>query len=84
MALSIKNPEVDRLARELARETGETMTDAILHALEDRLLRLRGRCGVPSVVDEVVAIQLRVAALTVLDDRSPDELLGYDADGLPA
>ncbi len=41
MGLNIKNEEVQRLARELAAETGETMTSAIQHALEERLERLK-------------------------------------------
>lgn len=44
MGMNIKNPEVQKLARQLADETGETMTSAIQHALEERLARLhRGR-----------------------------------------
>ncbi len=41
MALSIKTEEADRLARELSRLTGETMTDAITRAMRERLERLR-------------------------------------------
>lgn len=41
MALSIKAEEADRLARELSRLTGETMTDAITQAMRERLDRLR-------------------------------------------
>lgn len=41
MALSIKTDEADRLARELSRLTGETMTDAITQAMRERLERLR-------------------------------------------
>lgn len=41
MALSIKTEEADRLARELSRLTGETMTDAITQAMRERLERLR-------------------------------------------
>ena len=41
MALSIKTEEADRLARELSRMTGETMTDAITQAMRERLDRLR-------------------------------------------
>ena len=41
MALSIKTEEADRLARELSRLTGETMTDAITQAVRERLDRLR-------------------------------------------
>ncbi len=41
MGMNIKNPTVERLAKELAAETGETMTSAIQVALEERLERLR-------------------------------------------
>ncbi len=41
MALSIKTDEADRLARELSRLTGETMTEAITQAMRERLERLR-------------------------------------------
>ena len=41
MGMNIKNPTVERLAKELAAETGETMTSAIQKALEERLQRLR-------------------------------------------
>lgn len=43
MALSIKNEEADRLARALARLTGETMTQAVTQALRERLKRERAR-----------------------------------------
>lgn len=41
MALSIKTEEADRLARELAAVTGETMTEAVTTALRERLSRVR-------------------------------------------
>lgn len=40
MALSIKTEEADRLARELSRLTGESMTDAVTRAMRERLDRL--------------------------------------------
>lgn len=43
MARSIKNSEVDRLARELSDVTGETITEAIAHALKERLERETGK-----------------------------------------
>lgn len=43
MALSIKTAEADRLARELARLTGETMTEAVTRSLGERLDRVRRR-----------------------------------------
>jgi antitoxin VapB len=41
MALNIRNIEAERLATELARRTGETKTDAVIRALEDRLTRIK-------------------------------------------
>jgi antitoxin VapB len=82
VALSIKHPEADRLARELARETGEGLTEAVLAALRERLQRVKRRRG-PSLADELNEIARRTAAMPVLDPRSPDEILGYGSDGLP-
>ena len=43
MALNIKNAEVERLAAEVARLTGESKTEAIRRALDERRRRLKGR-----------------------------------------
>lgn len=82
MALSIRHPEADRLARELAACTGETLTEAVIEALRQRLKRERGRSTTRRLSDELRAIRKRCAALPLLDDRSPDEILGYDDNGL--
>lgn len=83
MALSIKNPEADRLARELAARTGEGLTEAVIVALEERLRRVRGKTTAPSIREELARIRERCTALPVLDERSPDEIIGYDENGLP-
>jgi antitoxin VapB len=83
MPLSIKHPEADRLARELAATTGETLTDAIINALRERLRRERGRTRGPRLREELRAIRERCAALPVLDPRDPDAILGYDEHGVP-
>ena len=41
MALSIKTEEADRLARALAKLTGQTITQAVTTALRERLARER-------------------------------------------
>lgn len=84
MALSIKHPEADRLARELAQRTGESITDAVLIALRERVKRLPQR-GSPSarIADELRAARERLARYPVIDSRTPDEILGYDESGLP-
>jgi len=83
LALSIKHPEADRLARELARSTGEGLTEAVIKALRERLARQRGRKAGRRLSEELRAIGERCAALPVLDERTPDEILGYDDRGLP-
>lgn len=83
MALSLKDPEADRLAREVARRTGETITGAIVVALRERLARLRVKPSRRRVSDALREIGERCAALPTLDDRSEDEILGYDENGLP-
>jgi antitoxin VapB len=83
MALSIKHEEADRLARELAATTGESLTVAVLNALRERLRRERGRSRGPRLRHELRAIRARCANLPVLDRRSADRILGYDKDGVP-
>jgi antitoxin VapB len=84
MALNIRNPEADALAAELARETGETKTEAVTQALRERLERVRQGRAPRSLVDKLNAIAKRSAALPALDDRTDDEILGYGPDGLPS
>ena len=81
MALSIKNPEAERLAKSLARETRQTVTQAVIVALREALLRKRGRRTAPDVTAAILQISERCAALPDLDTRSPDEILGYDEHG---
>ena len=66
MALSIKHDEADRLARALARETGESLTEAVVTALRERLSRVRRPRRAKRLHAEIQAIQQRVAALPVL------------------
>ncbi len=82
MAISIKNAEADRLARELAATTGESLTEAILQALRERLARqerARGR----GIAGRLERLGREFAQLEVIDARSADEILGYDSHGLP-
>lgn len=84
MALNIKNPEAERLARELAEATGENITQAVTQALREQLIRKTGRVRDLTLREDIRRIQERVARLPVLDDRSPDEIVGYDEHGMPA
>jgi len=83
MALSIKHPEADRLARELAAKTGESLTEAVVNALRERLDRHVGRKRPLRLRDELRAIRERCAKLPVVDNRTPDQIIGYDEHGLP-
>lgn len=84
MALSIKHPEADKLARQLAARTGETLTEVVVVALRERLARETGRARPDALSDELATIRHRCAALPVVDDRAADEIVGYDDRGLPA
>ncbi|MGA2403454.1 MAG: type II toxin-antitoxin system VapB family antitoxin [Syntrophobacteraceae bacterium] len=83
MALSIRNSRAEKLARQVAAETGETLTEAITLALEERLERLKGRRTAADVAEEIMKISLRCRELPELDRRGADEILGYDERGLP-
>lgn len=79
MVLSIKSAHADQLARELAKLTGETITEAVVTSLEARLALERLRHRERSLHDIVE----RFRQLPVLDERRTDEILGYDDYGLP-
>jgi antitoxin VapB len=84
MPLSIKDPEADRLARNLAQRTGESITQAVITALRERLAReQRTDENVENLLEDVMDIGRHCAALPLLDARSADEVMGYDEHGLP-
>ena len=82
MGLNIKNEEVHRLARQLADETGTSMTAAIGVALREKLARLERENGREGRIERLRAM---------LDELGPpppgltsDHSDLYDEDGLPA
>jgi antitoxin VapB len=81
MAISIKNDRAEKLARQVAAETGESLTEAVIHSLEERLERLKGRRSAPDLAEKLMAIGRRCSSLPDLDTRSADEILGYDDQG---
>ncbi len=83
MALSIRNPKAEKLAREVAAESGENITEAIIHALEERLMRLKGRHSATEIADEIMKISFRCRELPEKDLRGADDILGYDETGVP-
>jgi antitoxin VapB len=83
MALNIKNTEADRLAHELAQKTGESLTETVIRALRERLIRQEGRKSILCMEKNLMDIGRRCAALPDLDRRTPDEILGYNRIGVP-
>lgn len=90
MGLNIKNPEVEQLAAEAARLTGESKTESIRKALEERVARLRLRV----VKRDREASLLRYLEHEVwprvpkrvlgrrITRREEDRILGYGRDGV--
>jgi antitoxin VapB len=82
--LNIKSREADRAARELAELTGETITEAVIRSVEERLERERSRRAAGNARRELLRIGERYRSLPVIDDRRADDILGYDERGLPS
>ena len=84
MALNIKSAETDRLARELAALTGESITEAVTKALDERIARERKeRNGLRREELRAKLREVREAfsKAPVLDPRPVDEILGYNESG---
>jgi antitoxin VapB len=78
-----KDKETDRLAREAAALTGETLTDTIRKALSERLERERLRRGqAADLAARLREIGEHCASLPDYDIRRPDEIVGYDETGM--
>lgn len=82
MALSIRNVHAEELAREIAKQTGETITQTLIVALEERLERLKGSRRSTDIYQKIKAVANRCRSMPDLDKRSADEILGYDEDGV--
>jgi antitoxin VapB len=82
MVLSIKNAEADQLARELAAVTGESLTEAVITALRERVERERARRG-PGKAARLARLAEEYRDLPVRDARPAEEIIGYDGNGLP-
>ena len=89
MPLNIKNPDVERLAEEVARLTGESKTEAIRQALLERRQRLRERVAptarrerLTSFLEREIWSRIPADQLGRAPDREERErILGYGADG---
>ena len=82
MALNIKDPRAHELAERLAARRGTTLTRAVTEALEEALERTVEPKS--AKLARLLEISRRAADLPVYDERSPEEIVGYDEAGLPS
>ncbi|HKK91903.1 MAG TPA: type II toxin-antitoxin system VapB family antitoxin [Longimicrobiales bacterium] len=88
MPLNIKNPEVERLVSEVAELTGESKTEAVRRAMDDRLRRLRLRIDERARTDRLERFLKREVWSRIPDGaRAPskaerEEILGYGDAGV--
>jgi len=83
ISLNIKNTEAHRIAQELARLRGTSLTDAVTEALREQLAREKRRREKPLSV-ELLEIGKRCAAHVKQPTKSSDHAkMLYDRDGLP-
>lgn len=83
MPLTINHPEVTQLAQELVDYTGETLSQAVLIALRERLEREKEKQRQALLKKALLQIGQQCAALPILDQRSPEAILGYNQHGVP-
>ena len=83
MALHITNPAVEQKVRDLASVTGESITDAIGAAVEERMIRFASVGGKQPdpTVEEVLALVGSFHLKPINEHLSDDEILGYGPDG---
>ena len=86
MGLSIKNDAVEEMIRALAARRGVSMTEAVRQAVAEELAREDAAKAVEKAkwVSELRAIVAKTAHLPRLNDLTDEEILGYDAFGLPS
>ena len=82
MPLELRGAKADALARELATATGEDIETAVERAIEERLARIPRLKRAPKQPD-IDAIFDRLAQMPVRDSRTPEEIIGYDENGIP-
>lgn len=83
MPLKIKSDSAHALAKKIAALTGKSMTQVVTEALQEKLARVEKAKNRGGLVEELNRIALHCAGLPRSDDRSPEEIVGYDDLGLP-
>jgi len=86
MSIVIDDPEIERLARGLAAETGESVEQVVARLLREHgdVTKSRKRADAKELARRIRALQQEVQEHLVDDPRSDDEILGYDERGLPS
>jgi antitoxin VapB len=89
MALNLKNGDVERLAAEVARLTGETKTEAIRRALEERRRRLKGPAAAERRTRVLRLLKTKIWPTIPKDQigrrlsrEDEDAILGYGPEGV--
>jgi len=82
VALSIRNQYAEKLARESARRSGKSITQVIINALEDYLVRLKGNSNLYDLEKEILMVSERCGKLPEMDDRDADDILEYNESGV--
>jgi antitoxin VapB len=91
MALNIKDRETEEVVRQLAKRSGRSITEAVKQAAAAELRRMDAdhASRIAKMTPEQLAKLRRIeaickeaAALPVLDSRTPDEIIGYDENGI--
>ena len=87
MALHLTDPETDKLARELASRTGESLTGAVQQALRERLARVAGKQSKDEekLLADVKKILSKVSPAFRRQKKTGRQMIEelYDEDGLP-
>ena len=85
MPLNIKSESAHRMAKELAELTDTSITEAVTKAIEDALASAQKKENEKQriMLRDLNEIALYCASLPVLDDRTPEDILGYDEKGVP-
>lgn len=82
MPLSIHNPKAEKLARDLAAKSGETITQAIINALEERLIRMEGKKEPMNLAGEIMKIVEGCSRIPDKDPRTAEQILNYNQKGV--
>jgi antitoxin VapB len=80
--LTLKDPQVDRLARDLAALTGEPIEEAVARAIDERLAHERQRRDRQALLDRARRIVRDSGAVVPTPVGDPSAFL-YDERGLP-